>query len=77
MIDRVIDKYLKEEDKDTIQLYRRQIDDTKKLRDRALQDTDDARRKENIRLAAERRIDGLKKRIETIQDRIRRKKEVK
>ena len=73
MIDSIIDRYITEDKKADVKLLRKQIDNTKKLRDGALKDAETPEKKKQIRDIADKHIEALKVRI----DRLLAKKETK
>ncbi|HRR49306.1 MAG TPA: hypothetical protein P5293_05065 [Bacteroidales bacterium] len=77
-IDRIMNKYLSlvEADySDTIQLLQKQIRDSRKLMRKAIEDTDDSDKKEQIRKRGTAHIESLQKRIESYQERAKAERE--
>jgi uncharacterized protein YlxW (UPF0749 family) len=75
-VNRVMKRYLMEADySDTISLLRKQIRDTRELVSRAVEDTDDPDRKEQIRKRGQAHIETLQKRIESYQEKAKAERE--
>lgn len=67
-IDSIIDRYISEDKKNDVDLLRKQIKDTERLRDGALKDAKDAEKEKQIRATAKKHIEALKNRIEKLSN---------
>jgi len=65
-IDNIVNKYITEDKKEDIKLLRKQIENTKKLRDGALKDAETPEKRKHIKDIAEKHIEALKVRIDRL-----------
>jgi 5'-3' exonuclease len=70
MINEIMNKYLVEDDQDTLKILLRQKKEVRMHQKRALEDTKDPQQKDRIRERVRREIESLDKRIEAVRERI-------